>query len=61
MEADKDILVVDFVKQHAVACGGDWSAMLMSAIKSGLPEVFQKMEDRSWSFVELFEVIKQHV
>ena len=46
-----------FVKEHGIACGGDWSAMLMSAIKRGLPETFKSMEDKEYEFFELLEII----
>jgi len=30
---------IDLVHEHALACGGNWSAMLLSVIKGGLPVV----------------------
>jgi len=58
---DKAVLVVQFVKKHGVACGGNWAAMLMSAIQYGLPEVYQGLEDRSYSFEELYEIIEKNI
>lgn len=56
-----DAAVVAFIKEYGMACGGNWSAMLMSAIQHGLPEVFEAMEDRSYSFNELFATIKANL
>lgn len=51
----------DFVNEHAVACGGNWGQMLMSAIKNGLPDVYAGLEDREYEFVELVEIIESHL
>lgn len=56
-----DEAVTAFIKTHGVACGGNWAAMLMSAIKSGLPEVYKNLEDRSYSFEELCEIIEANI
>ena len=53
----KEEEVAQFVKEHGIACGGNWAAMFMSAIRRGLPEVFEAMEDKQYDFVELQEVI----
>lgn len=45
------------LREHAVCCGGNWSAMLMSAIRSGLPELYAAMPDRSYGFPELVSLI----
>jgi aerobic-type carbon monoxide dehydrogenase small subunit (CoxS/CutS family) len=53
----KEEQVAQFVKEHGIACGGNWAAMLMSAIKRGLPEVFKGMEDKEYEFDELYVII----
>lgn len=54
--------VADFVNQHAIACGGNWGAMLMSAIKNGLPKVYEELDDdRDYEFSELFAIIEQNI
>ena len=53
----KEELLAQFVKEHGIACGGNWAAMLMSAIKRGLPEVFKGMEDKEYEFEELCVII----
>ena len=51
-----------FINKHAVACGGNWGAMVMSAIKNGLPDVYAKLEDgREYEFVELCEIIANNL
>tara|TARA_R100000306_G_C4267866_1_gene88616 strand:- start:54 stop:272 length:219 start_codon:yes stop_codon:yes gene_type:complete len=50
-----------FVKEHAIACGGNWAAMLMSAIRRGMPKVFEAMEDKEYEFEELHEVIAENI
>lgn len=49
--------VGDFVHKHGIAHGGNWSAMFMSAIRYGAPEIFKNMEDRSYDFRELYDII----
>lgn len=61
MSVSQEDPIAIFIKKHAIACGGNWSAMLMSAIENGLPDVYQQMEDRSYSFVELYEILESHV
>lgn len=40
---------------HCTACGGNWTAMLMSGIKTVFPEHFAQMEDKEYSFEDLFD------
>lgn len=53
--------VLQFVREHAVACGGDWTAMLMSAIRDGMPEVWATMQPREYTFVELWNIIEENL
>lgn len=50
-----------FVHEYGTAHGGNWSAMFMSAIRRGAPEVFEKMEDKSYDFKELYDIIEEIV
>jgi len=50
-----------FIEKYGVACGGNWSSMLMSTIKNGLPDVYTKMEDRSYKFEELYTIIEENL
>lgn len=51
-----------FVNTHAVACGGDWCAMAMSAIRYGIPHVFAKLDrEKIYHFKELFDIIADYV
>ena len=53
--------VADFVKKYGTACGGNWSAMLMSAIRNGLPYEYKKLnDDKAYEFGELFDIIAKH-
>ena len=49
--------IVEFIKAYGVACGGNWAGMLMSAIKHGMPEVWETLEDREYSFGQLWAII----
>ena len=42
----------EFLKQ-CTACGGNWSAMLMTGIERVAPDVYKEMPDRSYTFEEL--------
>ena len=57
----KEKEVAQFVKEHGIACGGNWAAMFMSAIKRGLPEVFKEMEDKEYDFEELYVIILEAI
>jgi len=61
MNEQKSERVALFVKEHGIACGGNWAAMLMSAIRRGLPEIFKEMEDKRYEFEELHEVIADNI
>jgi len=51
-----------FVQTYGIACGGNWSATLLSAIRQGLPEVYKQLkDDKDYSFCELVEVIKDNL
>lgn len=44
--------------EHCTACGGNWTAMLMTGIKEVFPEVYDKMEDRRYNFIEVTNILK---
>ena len=50
-----------FVRDNGIACGGNWAGMFMSAVKNGLPETFEKMEDKEYSFEELYDIIDKEI
>lgn len=39
------------------ACGGNWTAMLMSGIKEVAPAIYDEMPDRSFSFDEICFIV----
>ncbi len=39
------------------ACGGNWSAKLLSGIKKFFPEYYNKMEDRRYNSQELCHIL----
>lgn len=52
----------EFIHRYAVACGGDWGAMFMSAIRNGLPDVYAEMDDnRAYTVVEMADIIEAHI
>lgn len=46
----------DFLK-HCTACGGNWTAMLMTGIEEVAPDMFEKMPDRSYAFDEVCFIV----
>lgn len=42
----------EFLKQCS-ACGGNWTAMLMTGIKTVFPEHYAQMEDKEYDFSDL--------
>tara|TARA_R110002020_G_C15788026_1_gene729878 strand:+ start:185 stop:406 length:222 start_codon:yes stop_codon:yes gene_type:complete len=58
---EKNDRIASFIKEHGIACGGNWAAMLMSAIKRGLPETFKNMEDKEYEFDELAKIIADNL
>ena len=53
--------VGEFIRNHGTAHGGNWTAMFMSAIRDGLKETFEKMEDKEYSFEELYDIIDKEI
>ena len=53
--------VGEFIRNHGTAHGGNWTAMLMSAIRDGLKETFEKMEDKEYSYYVLYAIIDKEV
>lgn len=43
--------------EKCTACGGNWTAMLMSGIKEVAPEIYEGMPDRSFSFDEICFIV----
>ena len=53
--------IYEFINKHAFACGGNWAAMLLSAIKNGLPEVYDNLDaDKNYSFAELYKILENN-
>lgn len=38
------------------ACGGNWAAMLMSGIKKLFPEYYDKLEEKEYTFMEIYNM-----
>ena len=58
---NKNEEIILFINKHGLACGGNMAGMLMASIQKGLPEVFEKLEDRNYSFKELFDLIEENL
>lgn len=41
---------------NCTACGGNWTAMIMSGIKKCFPEEYDEMPDKEYTFDDLFEI-----
>lgn len=60
IETDK--AVARFIRDHGEACGGNWAAMAMSAIRNGLPDVYRELpEDQSFDLIELYNIIANSI
>jgi hypothetical protein len=44
---------------NCTACGGNWSAMIMSGIRKCFPEYYNKMENKAYTFDELYEITRE--
>lgn len=42
---------------HCFMQGGNWAKMLMTGIKNLFPEYFEEMEDRTYTFEELCNIL----
>jgi len=70
-DAEDQQIAIDYMTQHlaywfdcyflpqCTLCGGNWAAMLMSGIKYWLPEVYDAMPERRYSFDELANIVFQ--
>lgn len=47
----------EFIKKDCAACGGNWTAMILSGIKKRWPEYYETMPDKSYSFAEAVEIM----
>ena len=45
----------EFLK-NCTACGGNWTAMLLSGIKRCYPEYYKSMEDKVYSLEEVLQI-----
>lgn len=50
-----------FIKKYGTASGGNWTAMAMSAIKVGAPNLWESLEDRSYEFMEIWDILKDYL
>ena len=64
---DKNEKLSAYVKKYGIACGGNWVAMLASAIQNGDPEIYNRIHWNKWGdsrrsrvyqFVTLASIIK---
>ena len=46
-------MTLDTFMNHCTACGGNWTAMIMTGIKEVAPEVYDQMPDRTYEFDEV--------
>ncbi len=54
--------VGEFIKKYGVACGGNWGAMIMTAIKNGAPELYDSLDDnKEYDMIELFDLIEEYL
>lgn len=50
-------MTLDTFMNRCIACGGNWTAMLMTGIKEVAPEIYAQMPDRSYAFDEVCFIV----
>lgn len=51
----------EFLHDHCIACGGNWTQMLMTGIQKLWPESLDKYpDDHEFEFVEVMRILKAH-
>ena len=54
--------IAGFIKKYGIACGGNWTAMLMTTIKHGLPKTYEAMDDnKEFTYEELYKILAENV
>ncbi len=54
----KSQAVRDYTLKHGVACGGNWTLMLLSAVRYGNPTVYETLDNhKDYSFIEMHKII----
>jgi hypothetical protein len=62
MNPEKEMKVVQFIQSYGMASYGNWSLMLMSTIKNGLPEIYSTLDNnKSYTCIELYNIIAENV
>lgn len=51
----------EYLSNHCTACGGNWTQMLMSGIKSTFPKLWDSMPDKTYSFDAVCAVLAPYV
>lgn len=46
----------NFIKKDCTACGGNWTAMILTGIKRRWPEYYESLPDRSYTFFEVVNI-----
>ena len=46
-------MTLDTFMKHCTACGGNWTAMIITGIKEVAPGVYDQMPDRTYEFDEV--------
>lgn len=58
-------IITEFVKKFGVACGGNWAAMYISAIRHGAPELMEELDrfpdDHLFNVCELESLLAAHL
>ena len=62
-DVDREKLMDRFIKQDCVACGGNWSAMIISGMKYGRYWwLYDELDDnKSYSFFELVDMVYREI
>ena len=50
-------MTLDTFMKNCIACGGNWTAMLMTGIEKVAPEVYDQMTDRTYEFDEVCFIV----
>ena len=47
----------DFIKNDCMACGGNWTRMILSGIKRRWPEFWDSLPNKNYDFLEAVDIV----
>ena len=61
-DIDREKMMDSFIKHDCIACGGNWTAMIISGIKNRFWWLYDEMDDnKSYSFFEVVDMVYNEI